>query len=217
MRSFLPREMNKKRRSASASYRKSKTGFSSGPASAVRRIHPETGEVIETVSLSKKALKTVGASAAEIEAAKSPAGAWTRETLAKWGVSWPPRRGWKKRLIDEHARAQRMARVDSVTSTGTMTGLVEPVSVPGQKYLVRMMREDVTEKLFIGSKVAHLWDGVDTACRMWSTSEMSCKRASREFVVYDHNPGLDVCHMCRSNAEKPKESRKITWGDRWED
>jgi hypothetical protein len=35
----------------------------------------------------------------EIEAAKTPFGGWTRKTLAQWGVEWPPRRGWKQRLI----------------------------------------------------------------------------------------------------------------------
>jgi hypothetical protein len=34
----------------------------------------------------------------EIEAAKTANGGWTRETLAKWGVSWPPPKGWKKEL-----------------------------------------------------------------------------------------------------------------------
>jgi hypothetical protein len=38
-------------------------------------------------------------SAAEIEAAKTPKGAWTRDTLASWGVSWPPPKGWKAALI----------------------------------------------------------------------------------------------------------------------
>lgn len=37
--------------------------------------------------------------AAAIEAAKTPKGAWTRATLAGWGVSWPPPRGWKAALI----------------------------------------------------------------------------------------------------------------------
>jgi hypothetical protein len=37
--------------------------------------------------------------AAEIEAAKTPRGAWTRKQLAQWGVPWPPRRGWQRRLI----------------------------------------------------------------------------------------------------------------------
>jgi hypothetical protein len=37
--------------------------------------------------------------AAEIEAAKSERGGWNKETLAKWGIAWPPKRGWRKRLI----------------------------------------------------------------------------------------------------------------------
>lgn len=38
-------------------------------------------------------------SEAEIMAARSPKGSWTRATLAQWGVSWPPPQGWKERLI----------------------------------------------------------------------------------------------------------------------
>jgi hypothetical protein len=37
--------------------------------------------------------------AAEIEAAKTPRGGWTREQLAQWGVPWPPPKGWKQRLL----------------------------------------------------------------------------------------------------------------------
>jgi hypothetical protein len=36
---------------------------------------------------------------AEIEAAKTPKGGFTRETLAGWGVSWPPPHGWRKALL----------------------------------------------------------------------------------------------------------------------
>jgi hypothetical protein len=35
----------------------------------------------------------------EIEAARTPAGSWTRAQLAEWGVPWPPRKGWKAALI----------------------------------------------------------------------------------------------------------------------
>lgn len=38
-------------------------------------------------------------SAREIEAAKTRKGGWTRETLAGWGVSWPPPKGWREKLI----------------------------------------------------------------------------------------------------------------------
>ena len=35
----------------------------------------------------------------EIEAARTPAGGWTRRQLAQWGVPWPPPKGWKARLL----------------------------------------------------------------------------------------------------------------------
>lgn len=34
----------------------------------------------------------------EIERAKTPAGGWTKEQLAAWGVAWPPPSGWKADL-----------------------------------------------------------------------------------------------------------------------
>jgi hypothetical protein len=39
---------------------------------------------------------------------------------------------------------------------------------------------------------AHLWDGVDTLCRMWSTGGL----AKRKFSVQDKDLGLPVCSMC---------------------
>lgn len=38
-------------------------------------------------------------SEAEIEAASSAAGGWDRKTLARWGVAWPPPKGWKAELL----------------------------------------------------------------------------------------------------------------------
>lgn len=37
---------------------------------------------------------------AEIEAAKTPAGGYDKQQLAKWGVPWPPPKGWKKKLLE---------------------------------------------------------------------------------------------------------------------
>lgn len=34
-----------------------------------------------------------------INAALSPRGGWTAKSLRKWGVSWPPPKGWRKALI----------------------------------------------------------------------------------------------------------------------
>jgi hypothetical protein len=36
----------------------------------------------------------------EIEAELTLAGGYTKATLDKWGVPWPPPKGWKQRLID---------------------------------------------------------------------------------------------------------------------
>lgn len=43
----------------------------------------------------------------QIEAARTPAGGWTRTTLASWGVPWPPPKGWRDGLRRSY-EAQRM-------------------------------------------------------------------------------------------------------------
>ncbi|WP_329491375.1 hypothetical protein OG618_33535 [Kitasatospora sp. NBC_01246] len=42
-------------------------------------------------------------SPAEVEAARTAAGGWTRAQLAAWGVAWPAPKGWKQRLAQEWA------------------------------------------------------------------------------------------------------------------
>ena len=37
-------------------------------------------------------------STADIEAARTPNGGWTKAQLAVWGVLWPPPKGWKRKL-----------------------------------------------------------------------------------------------------------------------
>lgn len=57
----------------------------------------------------KAALKERSApSKQEIMAGQSKRFGWTKETLESWGVSWPPRKGWKRRLIRKHKHQQRM-------------------------------------------------------------------------------------------------------------
>lgn len=45
-----------------------------------------------------KTIKSGCLTSDEIEQARSPAGGWTRATLANWGVPWPPPKGWKYAL-----------------------------------------------------------------------------------------------------------------------
>ncbi|GGG61409.1 hypothetical protein [Hymenobacter glacieicola] len=44
-------------------------------------------------------LPLVKLTAEMIESLQTPKGGYDRATLAKLGVSWPPPKGWKKRLI----------------------------------------------------------------------------------------------------------------------
>ena len=43
----------------------------------------------------------------EIEKGKSKKGGWTKETLAQWGVPWPPPKGWKQSLINGEPLAEQ--------------------------------------------------------------------------------------------------------------
>lgn len=52
----------------------------------------------------------------EIEAEMTPAGGFTRETLARWGVPWPPPKGWKRKLLSE-APCDKGAHGDAVGLT----------------------------------------------------------------------------------------------------
>ncbi|WP_436988292.1 hypothetical protein [Streptomyces sp. enrichment culture] len=65
----------------------------------------------------------------EVEAARTPAGGWTRDQLAAWGVPWPPPAGWRQRLADQwHAARQSPHRDAAPAGPG---GEGEPVAVPG--------------------------------------------------------------------------------------
>ena len=49
---------------------------------------------------------------AEIEAAKTVRGGWTRETLARWGVPWPPPKGWRTKLTTEELEIPTAMNID---------------------------------------------------------------------------------------------------------
>lgn len=48
----------------------------------------------------------------EFEAGKTKNGGFTREQLRKWGVPWPPIKGWKKRLVYGHVPGRPMRKPD---------------------------------------------------------------------------------------------------------
>ncbi len=48
---------------------------------------------------------TARVSAEEIDAEKTPSGGWTKASLEKWGVSWPPVKGWRQKLIENYEQS----------------------------------------------------------------------------------------------------------------
>lgn len=48
----------------------------------------------------------------EVEAERTAKGGWTRETLAGWGVPWPPPSGWRRAIL-EHGIPYRETSVTS--------------------------------------------------------------------------------------------------------
>ena len=51
---------------------------------------------------------------AEIEAGRSPKGGWKAKQLRKWGVPWPPPKGWRKKLL----RGEPIMRVNGGKENG---------------------------------------------------------------------------------------------------
>jgi len=56
-----------------------------------------------------------------------------------------------------------------------------------------LLREVSKKKRKRRPAVAHLWDGTDTACRMWSTGGI---RAKKRYRVSGDPEGRPICTMC---------------------
>ena len=67
----------------------------------------------------------------EIEAARTPAGGWTRDQLAAWGVPWPPPAGWKQRLADQWKAARQQPSPRPGPPAAAPGGGEEPQATPG--------------------------------------------------------------------------------------
>jgi hypothetical protein len=60
---------------------------------------PNAGNSLELiVQIKEGGVKKL--TAKEIDAARSPKGGFTKETLVGWGIPWPPPKGWRQMLID---------------------------------------------------------------------------------------------------------------------
>ena len=43
----------------------------------------------------------------DVARAQSPAGGWSRQQLARWGVAWPPPKGWRQDLAVRYAQCHQ--------------------------------------------------------------------------------------------------------------
>lgn len=69
--------------------------------------------------------------AADIDAAKTEKGGWTKETLASWGVPWPPPPGWRRQLL---GLPPRPAWHEDSDSEGEPTEVADTIRRPARFY-----------------------------------------------------------------------------------
>ena len=62
--------------------------------------------------------------ATKIESLKTPNGGWTKASLASLGVSWPPPKGWKERLIVQSGQCKHTWYMREAGITCTKCGKV---------------------------------------------------------------------------------------------
>lgn len=51
---------------------------------------------------------TAAVSDEEIRAAMTPKGGWKAGTLGNWGISWPPPKGWREKLIKNYEKVTQI-------------------------------------------------------------------------------------------------------------
>lgn len=59
---------------------------------------PATAPLGITIDEAPEGFKTSVPSPLEVRKARTKRGGWTRATLAKWGIPWPPPKGWRRAL-----------------------------------------------------------------------------------------------------------------------
>lgn len=71
----------------------------------------------------------------DIEAGKTPKGGFSRATLAKWGVPWPPPKGWKEALL----RGENVSPKGKPTADELLHSVCIAVVDSGNAYILHAM------------------------------------------------------------------------------
>jgi hypothetical protein len=61
-------------------------------------IQSDVIELLNKISIPTEYVPSAVLTDADIERGKSARGGFTRKQLARWGVSWPPPKGWRRKL-----------------------------------------------------------------------------------------------------------------------
>ena len=82
----------------------------------------------------------------EVLAKRTPRGSWTRKQIEEWGLEWPPRAGWIKRLTgDENAKASTPGRTPLPVNTARKTRRELEYDVMNLTAEVSELRRKITE------------------------------------------------------------------------
>lgn len=103
------------------------------------------------------ALKRTPISDIEIEAQRSAAGGLSRDTLARWGVPWPPLSGWRKALLEYgvpllpiDTTSNKTMRRTSKTAWALLAQLEQkPISKLPAKMRRSLVPKDAREKFYL--------------------------------------------------------------------
>lgn len=87
------------------------TPLAPGDAKRRRLTNKQRKAMKAKVAAGRTAVAKAPPSPDQIAAARTPAGGWTRETLAGWGVPWPPPSGWREGLRRSYEAHQMMGKL----------------------------------------------------------------------------------------------------------
>ena len=92
----------------------------------------------------------------QVEAAMTPKGGFSRKSLAKLGVPWPPPKGWRKALTERLVTSKEIVR-------------------RGRKHAARYVNE-VTFRLNAGNVANHTLDRLDSFIRAVDGQRLTYER-----------------------------------------
>jgi len=128
----------------------------------------------------------------QIEKAMTPAGGWTRETLRKLGVSWPPPRGWKKKLVRNASSHPGRLAIDYTSRNEALRSLGYPTY---QAYLESPLWASIRKKVLARDGHCCL------LCGSWATQVHHLEYLLPTLLGQDLRGMASICGDCHHHVE----------------